>query len=74
LSKETIMKRLVILALVLACAAGIALASDHQDTPDVELNPSMDMTDLYVFPSPTPGRVARSRSADRALDDRTART
>jgi hypothetical protein len=71
------MKRHVILALVLACAAGgvgIALASDHQDTPDVELNPSMDMTDLYVFPSPTPGRVARSRSADRALDDRTART
>jgi Domain of unknown function (DUF4331) len=60
LSKENFMKRLVIAAIVLACAAGgvgIALASDHQDTPDVELNPSMDMTDLYVFPSPTPGRV-----------------
>src|SRR5690242_17535433 len=60
LSKETFMKRLVIAAIVFACAAGgvgIALASDHQDTPDVELNPSMDMTDLYVFPSPTPGRV-----------------
>jgi hypothetical protein len=55
-----LMKRLVIAAIVLACAAGgvgIALASDHQDTPDVELNPSMDMTDLYVFPSVTPGRV-----------------
>ena len=54
------MKRLVIAAIVLASAAGgvgIALASDHQDTPDVELNPAMDMTDLYVFPSPTPGRV-----------------
>jgi hypothetical protein len=36
---------------------GIALASDHQDTPYVELNPAMDMTDLYVFPSATPGRV-----------------
>lgn len=53
-------RRLVIAAIVAACATGgvgIALASDHQDTPDVELNPSMDMTDLYVFPSPVPGRV-----------------
>lgn len=53
-------RRLVIAAIALACATGgvgIALASDHQDTPDVELNPSMDMTDLYVFPSPVPGRV-----------------
>jgi len=37
--------------------AAVALASDHQDTPDVELNPEMDMTDLYVFPSPTAGRI-----------------
>jgi uncharacterized protein DUF4331 len=53
-------RRLVIAAIVAACATGgvgIALASDHQDTPDVELNPSMDMTDLYAFPSPVPGRV-----------------
>ena len=53
-------KRLVIAACVALCAAGgvgVALASDHQDTPDVELNPEMDLTDLYVFPSPTPGRV-----------------
>jgi len=53
-------KRLAVVALVAACAAGgagVALASDHQDTPDVELNPEMDMTDLYVFPSPAAGRV-----------------
>ena len=53
-------RRLVIAAIVAACATGgvgIALASDHQDTPDVELNPSIDMTDLYVFPSPVAGRV-----------------
>jgi hypothetical protein len=53
-------KRLVIAACVALCVAGgvgVALASDHQDTPDVELNPEMDLTDLYVFPSPTPGRV-----------------
>jgi len=53
-------KRLAAVALVASCAAGavsVALASDHQDTPDVELNPEMDMTDLYVFPSPTAGRI-----------------
>lgn len=43
----------------LAGAAGItaALASDHQDSPDVELNPSQDMTDFYAFPAATPGRM-----------------
>jgi hypothetical protein len=53
-------KRFAAIALVVASAVGgvgVALASDHQDTPDVELNPEMDMTDLYVFPSPTAGRV-----------------
>ena len=40
-----------------AGAAGLALGSDHQDTPEVELNPKMDMTDVYAFPSPTPGRI-----------------
>ncbi len=53
-------KRFAALALIMASAVagvGVALASDHQDTPDVELNPEMDMTDLYVFPSPTAGRV-----------------
>ena len=53
-------KRFAVLALIVAGAVGgvgVALASDHQDTPDVELNPEMDMTDLYVFPSPTAGRV-----------------
>jgi hypothetical protein len=50
------------LALVVggAGAAGVAAllrASDHQDTPDVELNAKSDMTDVYVFPSPTAGRI-----------------
>ena len=31
-------------------AAGLAIGSDHQDTPEVELNPRQDMTDVYVFP------------------------
>jgi hypothetical protein len=36
---------------------GVAIASDHQDSPGVELNPLQDMTDVYAFPSPTPGRI-----------------
>jgi hypothetical protein len=40
----------------LAIAAG--RASDHQDTPFVELNPKSDMTDVYVFPGATAGRIA----------------
>lgn len=40
-----------------AGVTGILVASDHQDTPEVELNPASDMTDVYVFPSPTAGRI-----------------
>lgn len=40
-----------------ASAIGFAVASDHQDSPDVELNAAMDMTDVYAFPSPTAGRM-----------------
>ena len=36
---------------------GVAIASDHQDSPNVELNPLQDLTDVYAFPSPTAGRV-----------------
>jgi hypothetical protein len=35
-----------------------SLASDHQDTADVELNPSMDMTDVYAFPGASADRIA----------------
>ena len=35
-----------------------SLASDHQDTADVELNPSLDMTDVYAFPGASPDRIA----------------
>jgi hypothetical protein len=38
-------------------AIAVARASDHQDTPFVELNPKSDMTDVYAFPGGT-GRVA----------------
>lgn len=32
-------------------------ASDHQDTPEVELNPRMDINDVYAFPGSTPDRI-----------------
>src|SRR5712691_5411194 len=58
------MKRYRYLALALALAtvatAGLmrlARGSDHQDTPDVELNPASDMTDVYVFPGSSPDRI-----------------
>jgi hypothetical protein len=38
-------------------AARVARASDHQDNPLVELNPAMDMTDVYAFPGSSSDRV-----------------
>ena len=38
-------------------ARHLAFASDHQDTADVELNPSQDMTDFYAFPGATSDRI-----------------
>lgn len=51
---------LAVLATLVAAsgaAAGLATASDHQDTAEVELNPTLDMTDVYAFPSPVAGRI-----------------
>jgi hypothetical protein len=48
-------------AVVAVAAAGlvrIAVGSDHQDTPLVELNAEQDMTDVYAFPGSAPGRIA----------------
>ena len=48
----------VALALAAAGAVRIAVGSDHQDTPLVELNAEQDMTDVYAFPGSAPGRIA----------------
>lgn len=53
-------QRLVALLLVTGALAGGArmlTGSDHQDTPLVELNPRMDLTDVYAFPGSAPGRI-----------------
>jgi hypothetical protein len=50
----------VLTAIGVIAGAGtrIARASDHQDNPLVELNPAMDMSDVYVFPGSAPDRIA----------------
>jgi hypothetical protein len=55
--------RAVPIALAVGIAASVAgvsvlLASDHQDTPEVELNPRMDINDVYAFPGSTADRIA----------------
>ncbi len=39
-------------------AAQRVYASDHQDTPEVELNPRMDINDVYAFPGASDSRIA----------------
>ena len=48
---------LALAALGIAGSIGVVIASDHQDSPNVELNPLQDLTDVYAFPSPTAGRI-----------------
>jgi len=38
--------------------AGSLVASDHQDTPEVELSPRYDVNDVYAFPAADPSRIA----------------
>jgi hypothetical protein len=54
-------RQLLAVVAVTALAAGsttLAIGSDHQDTPEVEQNPKMDMTDVYAFPGAGPDRIA----------------
>jgi hypothetical protein len=40
-----------------AALATAALGSDHQDTPEVELSPRMDINDVYAFPGSSDDRI-----------------
>jgi len=50
-------------AIVLGAGVGVLLTaratvgSDHQDTPEVELSPRMDINDVYAFPGATDDRI-----------------
>ena len=45
------------LGLVAVASISVARASDHQDTALVELNPKMDMSDVYAFPGAGADRI-----------------
>jgi uncharacterized protein DUF4331 len=48
-------------AVLMAASAVVGqrvLASDHQDTPEVELNPRMDINDVFAFPGSGADRIA----------------
>jgi hypothetical protein len=52
----------VVLAGIAALSATLAIArssvaSDHQDTPEVELSPRMDVNDVYAFPGASADRI-----------------
>jgi hypothetical protein len=56
-------RTLALVSAVAALSASLALtrsslASDHQDTPEVELSPRMDINDVYAFPGSSPDRIA----------------
>jgi len=42
----------------LGIALRSSIASDHQDTPEVELHPRLDINDVYAFPGSNANRVA----------------
>ncbi len=42
----------------LGIALRSSLASDHQDTPEVELHPRLDINDVYAFPGSDANRIA----------------
>jgi hypothetical protein len=49
---------LALLAVGSALTARATLGSDHQDTPEVELSPRMDINDVYAFPGSSDDRIA----------------
>jgi len=56
-------ERIVPILAVTLVLAGLAavrslVASDHQDTPFVELSPRYDVNDVYAFPAADPSRIA----------------
>lgn len=58
----TVRRRTIAAVAALTVLAGgitatAVLASDHQDTPEVELSPRMDINDVYAFPGSSADRI-----------------
>jgi hypothetical protein len=47
----------LVAGLTTAAGAGAVIGSDHQDTPEVELSPRMDINDVYAFPGSSEDRI-----------------
>src|SRR5215208_1744515 len=57
--RERLVPLLAVAGLLAALATARSLvASDHQDTPEVELSPRYDVNDVYAFPASDPSRIA----------------
>jgi hypothetical protein len=62
-----------LLAVVLVCGLGaftavtIGLSSDHQDTPEVELNPRLDLNDVFAFPGSSEDRIVLAMTTSSPL-------
>lgn len=59
---------------IVASAAGLrgVLASDHQDTPEVELNPRMDINDVYAFPGSSAERIVLALTTSSPISGQSA--
>jgi hypothetical protein len=62
MSKVFPKRRLLVAALAIGglgslVAVGTTIGSDHQDTPEVELSPRMDINDVYAFPGSSDDRI-----------------
>ena len=58
LSRRAVRTLAVVSVGAAAFAAQRVYASDHQDTPETELNPRMDINDVYAFPGSSADRIA----------------
>ena len=55
-----------------ATAFGVLVASDHQDTPEVELSPRMDINDVYAFPGAGADRIVLAVTTSSPIAGQTA--
>lgn len=56
-NRKRVLVTLGVAGLVIAVGVGTSMASDHQDTPEVELSPRLDINDVYAFPGSSADRV-----------------
>jgi hypothetical protein len=55
--RRAIVAAIAAAGLAVAAMFGTSIASDHQDTPEVELSPRSDINDVYAFPGASADRI-----------------